>query len=64
VSKASEFAKRKPRDLQLNQIGSPYSELFCCDEHGRLLIGDAGPFTRKDALKLARWILDTFGEEK
>lgn len=67
MSKASEWAKRQPRQLYLRQIGSPYTvNVFMVVEKNGvpgMRIHDSGPFAKRDALRLARWILDTFGEE-
>lgn len=62
--KASQWAKRKPRELHLRQIGSSYSvAVFVVLENGAaaMQIDNAGPFSKREALKLKRWIEEYFG---
>jgi hypothetical protein len=62
MSKARTYAAATRR-LKLNvpQVGSPYAELFFVDDDGRLRIGNAGPFTPRDARRIAAWIETVFG---
>lgn len=68
MSKASEWTKRQPKELRLTVPASPrgikVSYLAFVDESGGLRLDNAGPFPKREALKFARWILDTFKEEK
>ncbi len=56
--KASQWVKH------LKQIGSPYLiAVFMLVENGvpAMQIDNAGPFTKREALKLKRWIEEYFG---
>ena len=61
MSKASAMASARVKDLHVDMVGAAYSCMFHLDPKGRLCIDNLGPFTRPNALKIARWILDTFG---
>lgn len=65
MSRASDWAKRKPKDLHLRSQDGPYTTLvFLVADNGLapgMRIDNAGPFNRQQSLRLARWILNAFG---
>jgi hypothetical protein len=66
MSKAGEWAKRAVRDLVLRQMGATHGvSVFLVLEDGvpGMRIDNAGPFNKRESLRLARWIQDAFGEE-
>lgn len=68
-TKASEWAKREPRELQLRQMGNPNLSrilVFMTTEDGApgMRIDNAGPFDRRESLRLAQWIRDYFQERR
>ena len=60
--KASQWAKRQPRELHLRQIGGYSTIVFMVTENGvaGMRIDNAGPFSKREALKLKRWIEEYF----
>ena len=66
-SKADDWAKRQPKELNLCQRGSPYAVnvfLIIHDGVPGMRIDNSGPFGKGESLRLARWIFDTFGEPR
>ena len=66
VSRASELARRLPKDIHIRQMGSPYAcMIYMVNVNGvpAMWIDNAGPFNKRESMKLARWILDTFEEK-
>ena len=67
MSKASEWAKREPKNLALPQMGSPCAvSVFLVTEKGvpGMRIDNLGPFNKRQSKRLASWILDTFEESE
>lgn len=65
MRKASQRAKSQPKDMHLQQMGSRFTTLvFLVADNGvpGMRIDNAGPFDARESRKLARWILDAFGE--
>ncbi len=67
MSKASEFAKRRPRPITIRDFSDTLSksqqyEAWVDDETGGMRLDNYGPFPSKEALRLGRWIVATFGE--
>jgi len=64
MSKASRWAQCQPKDIQLRSMEGHYTAIFLVTDEGKpgMRIDNSGPFNRRESLRLARWILDTFGE--
>lgn len=65
MKRASELAGQPVADLHLRQLGSHYLACVYVDliKAGKpcLRIENLGPFTAREAMKLARWIEKAFG---
>ena len=58
-------APRLPRELSLRTVGSPFiTTVFPVIEHGKVMmrIDNAGPFNKRESLRLAQWIRAAFNE--
>ena len=64
MSKASEWVKKRPRPISIygERVGKHVEvrSVFVDDDTGGMRIENYGPFPRKESLRLAHWILDTF----
>lgn len=60
MSRASEYAKRRPRPLNVRQYDSPFYTEFSVDENGRLRIDNLGPYSPRAARAIARWLIANF----
>jgi hypothetical protein len=64
MSKASEWAKQiETKRPKFRSESRDYTRAYVNDD-GWLRILDTGPYLSDEAIALARWILDTFGEEQ
>lgn len=66
-TKASEWAKREPVELLLQQMGATHPvQVFMVTENGvpGMRIDNAGPFNRRESMRLARWIQTYFKERR
>ena len=64
MSRAAKYAKLKPRDLSVPQVGSPHPALWFVDEEGRLRVDNAGPFDRRQTKRIMRWLERVFGDRE
>jgi len=63
VSLASEYGRRRPKDLsvRVDEPGNTNEILFFVTAEGQLQIENY-PFSASHALRIARWIIDTFSD--